>query len=229
MNARRPNRREAAAAETRREILHAARRLFAEHGFASTSVQQIAEESGVAVQTIYSSVGSKTVLLQALNDLIDKEADVAGLAAKLLNETDPPQLIAQGVHLTRQLNERCGDLIRVLLSAESADPQAAAVVADGMRRHEHGASRLAQRLAALGALRAGTTAERATAVLSMMTSPASWGQLTDRAGWTFDEAETWLTSSLTELLLEQSRQTAEQRAAHEGQPEETTKQAFTTP
>jgi AcrR family transcriptional regulator len=203
MSARRPNRREVAAAETRREILRAARRLFAERGFASTSVQQIAEESGVAVQTIYSSIGSKAALVLALNDLIDEEADVAGLAAGLLAETDPPQLIAKGVHLTRRLNERCGDLIQVLLSAEVAEPEAAAAVADGMRRHEHGASHIAQRLAALGALGVGTTPERASAVFSMMTSPASWRQLTHHAGWTFDEAEAWLTPSLAQLLLRQ--------------------------
>jgi hypothetical protein len=64
---------------------------------------------------------------------------------------------------------------------------------------------LAQRLAALDAPRAGTTPERASAVFSMMTSPASWRQLTHRAGWTFDEAEAWLTPSLTQLLLKQKR------------------------
>jgi len=196
-----------AAAETRREILAAARRLFAEHGYASTSVQQIAAESGVAVQTIYSSVGSKAALVLALNDLIDEEADVAELTARLLKETDAPQMIAKAVHLTRQLNERCGDLIRALLSAEPSEPEAAAAVAGGMRRHEQGASRMGQRLAALGALRAGTTREQAGAAFSMMTSPASWRQLTDGAGWSFDEAETWLVASLTQLLLEQSRQT----------------------
>jgi hypothetical protein len=121
------------------------------------------------------------------------------------DETDPLQLIAMAVHLTRQLNERCGDIIRVLLSAEPAEPEAAAAVADGMLRHERGASYLAGRLAALGALGAGTTPERASAVFSMMTSPASWRQLTDRAGWTFDEAEAWLTPSIAQLLLEPNR------------------------
>ncbi len=98
MSARRPNRREVAAAETRREILRAARRLFAEHGYASTSVQQVAEESGVAVQTIYSSVGSKAALVLALNDLIDEEADIGKLAAEISEGPDPPRLIAQAVH-----------------------------------------------------------------------------------------------------------------------------------
>ena len=204
MSGRRLNRREVGAAETRREILRAARRLFAAHGYAGTSLQQIAEESGVAVQTIYSSVGPKAALVLALNDLIDEEADVAQLGAGVLTETDPPTMIAKTIHLTRQLNERCGDLIQVMLSAEPAEPDIAAAVADGMRRHESGASAMAQRLGALGALRAGTTPERAAAAFAMMTSAASWLQLTQRAGWTFDQSEAWLTESLTQLLLKPS-------------------------
>jgi hypothetical protein len=43
-----------------------------------------------------------------------------------------------GVHLTRQLNERCGDLIWVLLLAEPSEPDAAVEVADGLRRHDQG-------------------------------------------------------------------------------------------
>lgn len=204
MSGRRPNRREVAAADTRREILRAARQLFAAHGYAGTSLQQIAEESGVAVQTIYSSVGSKAALVLALNDLIDEEAGVAQLGAGVLAETDPPKMIAKTIHLTRQLNERCGDLLQVMLSAVPAEPDVAAAVADGMRRHESGLRAMTQRLGALSALRAGMTPERAAAAFAMMTSPPSWLQLTQRAGWTFDESEAWLTESLTQLLLEPS-------------------------
>jgi AcrR family transcriptional regulator len=198
---KRPNRREVAAAETRREILRVARHLFAEHGYANTSVQHIAEESGVAVQTIYSSVGSKAALLLALNDLIDEEAGIGPLAAELGTEKDPAQLIGKAVHLTRQLNERCGDLIWVLLSAEPAEPDVAAAVAEGMRRHEQGATSVGRQLGSLGALAAGMTPERAATVFSMMTSAASWRQLIQVAGWTFDDGESWLTDSIVTLLL----------------------------
>ena len=197
---KRPNRREIAAADTRREILRVARQLFAEHGYANTSVQQIAAESGVAVQTIYSSVGSKAALLLALNDLIDEEAGIGPLAAELRSEEDPAQLVAKSVHITRQLNERCGDLIRVLLSAEPAEPDVAAAVADGMRRHDEGASALGRQLASMGALPAEVTAEHAAAAFGMMTSPASWRQLTQGAGWSFDESEVWLTDAIIKLL-----------------------------
>ncbi len=205
MNEPRPNRREVGAAATRREILTCSRRLFAAHGYANTSLQQIASESGVAVQTIYSSVGSKAALLLALNDLVDEESGVAELAAAVHAETDPSRLLAKGVHLTRQLNERCGDLIWVMLSAEPSEPDVAAAVADGMRRHEEGTAGIAQHLAQLGALREDTTPERAAAALSMMTSPFSWRQLTQTAGWTFDDAEAWLTQSLGRLLLSRQR------------------------
>lgn len=203
---KRPNRREVAAADTRREILRAARQLFAEHGYANTSVQQIAAESGVAVQTIYSSVGSKAALLLALNDLIDEEAGIGPLAAELRSEKDPAQLVAKAVHITRQLNERCGDLIWVLLSAEPAEPDVAAVVADGMRRHNEGANSIGRQLASLGALPSEVTAEHAAAAFGMMTSPASWRQLTQGAGWSFDESEVWLTDSIVKLLLVDQRQ-----------------------
>jgi hypothetical protein len=153
------------------------------------------------VQTIYSSVGSKAALLLALNDLIDEEAGIGPLAAEFGTEKDPPQLIAKAVHITRQLNERCGDLIRVLLAAEPAEPDVAAAVADGMRRHEMGATAVGHRLGSLGALPVEMTPERAATVFSMMTSPASWRQLTQSAGWTFDDGEAWLTDSITKLLM----------------------------
>jgi AcrR family transcriptional regulator len=208
MSVGRPNRREVAAAQTRREILGAARRLFAEQGYANTSMQQIADESGAAIQTVYSSVGSKSALVLALVDLIDDEAGIAELAADLLQETDPHQLIAKSVHLTRQLNERCGDIIRVLLSAEPADTDVVAAATEGLRRHEQGNALIAQRLAELGALQADMTPERAAAVMAMMKSSANWRQLTETAGWTYDESEAWLTASLSQLLLKASHQPA---------------------
>jgi AcrR family transcriptional regulator len=201
----RPNRRQVAAQATRKEILETARRLFSDRGYANTSIQQIASESGVAIQTIYSSIGSKGSLILALNDLIDEESGVAALAVDALSETNPENLLAKGVHITRQINERCGDVIRVLLTAEPSEPEVAIALAEGLRRHRRGMEELAGRLASMDALQPGTEPERAADVLSMMTAPASWRQLTHEAGWTFDDAEAWLTESLTKLLLARRR------------------------
>ncbi|HEY3528837.1 MAG TPA: TetR/AcrR family transcriptional regulator [Nocardioides sp.] len=201
MPAPRPNRREVAALATRDEILRAARRLFAAEGYAATSIQQIAAEAGVSVQTIYSSVGSKAALVLALNDLIDEEAGLREAAAALEAEDRPEQMIALGVRLTRRLNERCGDLVRVLVSTAPSEPDVAATYEEGLRRHRRGVTGLTARLAEMGALSPDMTADRAAAAFSMMTSPASWLQLTGPDEWSFDEAETWIANSLSTLLL----------------------------
>ncbi|WBM80382.1 TetR family transcriptional regulator [Cryobacterium breve] len=62
----RPNRRSVQSEATRTEILDAAERLMLERGYIAASVAAIAAEAGVAVQTIYNSVGLKADLLAAV-------------------------------------------------------------------------------------------------------------------------------------------------------------------
>jgi AcrR family transcriptional regulator len=193
-----------AAAATRDEILRTARRLFADRGYAATTIGQIAAEAGVVVQTVYGSVGSKAALVLALNDLIDSESGIPESGAQLATTSDPRALLTSGVQVTRRLNERCGDIVRVLLAAEPTDPDVATAVRDGMRRHQDGAELLGRRLADLGALPSGITAEQAATTFALMTSPASWRQLTEDAGWSFDRAESWLVESLARLLLDRA-------------------------
>ena len=77
-----PSLRERQAQLTRDEILKAARRLFAERGYAKTSVRDVAEAAGVSAQTVYDSIGSKQALVARLNDLIDAEAGVGAIGAR---------------------------------------------------------------------------------------------------------------------------------------------------
>jgi AcrR family transcriptional regulator len=215
MTPQRPNRREIAALATRDEILRTARHLFAEEGYPATSIQRIAAEAGVSVQTIYSSVGSKAALVLALNDLIDQEAGLSEATAALEAETRPAQMIALGVRLTRQLHERCGDVLRVLVATAPSEPDVAASYEDGLARHRRGVRRLIVRLADMDALAPGTTARQAEATFAMMTSPASWLQLTGEDGWTYDEAEEWITTSLTALILRAGRRPRSRRSLPE--------------
>lgn len=50
----------------RKAILNAARELFLEHGFASTSVDAVTEASGVSKPTVYSHFRTKEALLEAV-------------------------------------------------------------------------------------------------------------------------------------------------------------------
>jgi AcrR family transcriptional regulator len=55
-----------AAARTRAAILDAARELFGERGYAATSMAVIADRAGVALDTVYASVGRKPELARLL-------------------------------------------------------------------------------------------------------------------------------------------------------------------
>lgn len=59
-------RRAAKAAENRSAILQAARELISDNGYRGTSIAQIAKAAGVAVDTVYASVGRKPQLMREL-------------------------------------------------------------------------------------------------------------------------------------------------------------------
>src|SRR5688572_6493673 len=86
---------------TRDEILRAARRLFAERGYARTSVRDIAEAAGVSAQTVYDSIGSKQELVARLNDLIDAEAGIAAIAGEAARSDDPAVVAALSGRVAR--------------------------------------------------------------------------------------------------------------------------------
>src|SRR5260370_35424863 len=57
------------ARQTRARILDAAQKLFAERGYANTSMEAIARAAGVATDTVYASFQSKPGLLHKLLDV----------------------------------------------------------------------------------------------------------------------------------------------------------------
>ena len=62
------------------DILNAAKKMFVRYGFAKTTMSDIAEEAGVARQTVYNAFGSKEDILRAVVRLTGKESLDAVLA-----------------------------------------------------------------------------------------------------------------------------------------------------
>lgn len=198
---RRTTRRDKQALATRADILRAARQLFAERGYAATSMADIAAEADVAVQTIYASCGSKRALVAALVDFIDEEADVPARAEQLRAETDPRAAIAIAARLTRQIQERSGDVIRALSSAAAVEPAAAEAMVDGGRRHRAGTAGLVAKLDAMGALRAGVSVERGAAQAALLFGGAIYEEFVGEHGWSYDDVEQWVRETAGTLLL----------------------------
>ncbi|MGH9292786.1 MAG: TetR/AcrR family transcriptional regulator [Acidimicrobiales bacterium] len=202
MPATRIDRREQMAAQTRRDILQTARRLFGERGYVATSIGDIAEEAGVAVQTIYARVGSKHGLLTGLLELIDEESGVPEGAAAIFAATRPKDVLRAGISLTRAFQERCGDVIGALFAAAAAEPDLSDAVAEGSRRHRHGARVTVDRIAELGGLREHLPAVQAAALLSAATSHNAWHEIVQAHGLSWKQAEASLNDALGRALLE---------------------------
>lgn len=196
-----PGRRALQAEQTRHDILQAARRRFATQGYASTSLKDVASDAGVSVQTLYDSIGSKADLVRRLNDLMDAEANVGEIASTIGTETDPRAIVRIPARITRRLLERCDDILRAALTGAQAEPELAAVVDEGGRRHRAGADDVAGRLAALGALRAGLPVEEAATTVAALADYRLAMVLIDDHHLSLDAIEEWMADLTARAVL----------------------------
>jgi len=200
-NEQQPSRRTRQAEQTRRDIVAAARPLFAQQGYAATSMAQIARGAGVSVQTIYDSVGSKSAIVRQLNDLLDDEGDVGPLASRISTMTDPVELLGIAVAISRNINERCEDLVAAIYSAASVEPEMAAVRDESRRRHRAGIGGLSKRLASLGSLRSDIDVETAADVIAGLTDPQVARTFVSEYGWSWERWHGWTVEALGTLVL----------------------------
>ncbi len=189
------------AAETRAKVVEAARRLFADRGFAATTIADVAREAGVSQQTIYGSFGGKQGLVVALVDLIDRDSDVPALVGRLLASDEPDEILELAVRIPRSVVESSGDLVVALAGAAPTDEAAAAAIAEGRKRHDAGLAHAASRLHEMGALREGVDPDEAAAAFATLTSDSTFARLTERHGWDLDTCERWMRETLRTLYL----------------------------
>jgi AcrR family transcriptional regulator len=189
------------AAATKRLILDAARRVFRERGYAGTTIAAVAEAADVAVPTVYASVGGKPAIVVELNELITQESAVPAAIQAIRTSPDPVEVVRLAVDVVRRIHEEFGDVIDVLRQAAPTEPDAAAGLADGLRRHRMGFDLTAHRLEELGALRKGMTPEQASEILGVLTMWGTWEAMVQHYGWSWDAAADWVVEVARATIL----------------------------
>lgn len=188
------------AANTRQAVLAAARRLFADNGYAATTVKQIADAAGVSAPTVYNGFTSKAGIAQALIDYTNEESGAAQMARDVAAARTPQDMLRASIHLVCVLHQRIGDFIRVLLEAASVDTTLRPAVAAGRASHAGPQELLARRLDEAGALRPELSRETATGLLTVSTSPDTIERYVTELGWGYDRIEEELTSAMVLAL-----------------------------
>jgi AcrR family transcriptional regulator len=201
-----PRRREAAA-QTRRAILEAATRLYAERGYSAVTMAIIAAEAGVAVDTVYAAVGPKPVLFRLLIERAISGEDEPVTAEErdyvraIQAEPDARQKLAIYARAIRHIQARLAPLFLALQAAASSEPELAALWTEIGERRATNMRRLAAELAESGALRKDISVDEAADVIWTMNAAEFYVLLVQQRGWKPERYEQWLTDAWQRLLL----------------------------
>ncbi len=193
--------REEQAQETRLRIRKSARRLFAAQGFTGTTITQIADDAGVAPQTIYAVFGSKSAIVGEMLQDLETSADIDAWVAKMVAEGDPHRQLRIFVSMNRTLFEKGAPILRAAMAARS-EPEVAALIERGDGSRRVGTTQLTQIWSRQEALREGLKPTDAAELLWLLTSVEQYLLATDGLGWSPDHYEQWLGDLLDREMLE---------------------------
>lgn len=187
------------ALETRRAIAHTARSLFAERGYAATSIEVLAEEAGVAARTVYSIFGTKKAILGAICEEWLTEAGVMESVAKGLAMPDLRRRLAVVANSSRRQWESERGVRAMLDGAAASDADVARMV--GSWKDDRARSLRSVVTGLEDGLRPGIDGDRAGAIIRALSSPDIYSELVTAEGWTPGEYEEWLGGLLSDVLL----------------------------
>ncbi len=203
--------RQAQASRTRKRILEAAGKLFAERGYAGASMQAIASEASVGMQTIYAIFKNKPRLLVAL---FNAASAPPGEENTPVPERSAPRAVARERDQRKQLQmfarvvadnlQGASPVSEIMVDAARTEPEIRRVLQVlNAARLEH-AMVFIDQLQANGSLRAGLDAQTARDIVWALSSPEVFLMMTRERGWSKDRYVEWLADALVHALLRQS-------------------------
>jgi AcrR family transcriptional regulator len=199
------SKRQEQARATKRAIVEAAGRLFLEHGYVGTTIAAIAEEAGVAVQTVYAAFGTKVAILSTVFDVaivgddepvafIDREAIVRAQA-----EPDQHRRIEMFAEIMADALARTAPVSEMMRDAAAVDEAAAELYESGNWTRFFGMSQAAEAIA--GADGIAMPVDEAGELLWVLAGPEVFLLLTRDRGWSRERYEAWLASTVERTIV----------------------------
>lgn len=198
--------RQAQARRTRDAILDIARRRFLADGYSATTMASIADEAGVAVDTVHKAFRGKAGLARAIYErgLAGQGPTPAPQRSDEMQraEHDPRAIVHRWGMLSTEVAPLVAPIHLLIREAAATDPDMATLLADSDRARRERMRGNAQTLAQRGYLRGGLTAEDATDVLWTYSSPELYELLVLRCGWDLTRYGQFLGDAITSALLD---------------------------
>ncbi len=198
-------RRRQGAARTRAAILDAARELFTERGYTATPMTAIAERAGVALDTVYASVGRKPELARLLIETAISGTDQAVPAEQrdyvraIQAARDADTKIAIYAVAVAATAPRLAIVLSIIQQAAHAEPELAALWEEIAERRAANMRLFVADLATVAPLRLdpGEAAE----VVWATNAAELYQLLVGQRGWTPERYERFLADTWRRLLL----------------------------
>lgn len=197
----RPSYRQQQAQMTKDRIVAAARVLMAERGWAGATIDAIAEQAGVATQTVYSAFGNKRAIVDAMREVMLRDSEVPQLMAKAAAAPDVRERLRLWAKLIRQQMETSYDIIAIHRQAAMADAEFAAAYRGVLDNRGRSFSDFVKQLRTQ--LGEGMEASTATDLLWALANEELYRELVVERGWSLDRYEHWLAETLIAQLVDQ--------------------------
>jgi AcrR family transcriptional regulator len=189
-------------------MIEAARALFIERGFVSTTIDAIAARANVSPETVYATFGTKRSLLSELVDVTIAGGDNApavyeqAWVEEMRQEPDRPRRLQILARNGRSILERRAAIDEIVHAAAGADPEIAALWERGKDQRFAGQRELLRIVAGSTTLRDGLDVESGAEILFAIGSPEIYRLLVVDRGWSGARFEQWYGDTLVRLLLD---------------------------
>lgn len=187
------------ALATQQLIIEAARALFLEQGYGSTTIEAISNRAGVAVSTVYAVFKNKRGILRAIREAWHQESGQRDIYDRAKQEVDPKRRLALAAHATRRQWDTGATMTNIYNGAAAVDPEAAAELETALQGRRAGIEAFIR--TSLPMLRPDLTEATACAIYLALTRAEVYQELVVRWQWTPDDYEAWLATTLQQQLL----------------------------
>ena len=193
------------AGETRRRIVLAAAELFAELGYARTTLKKIAERADVSPETVQSH-GPKAALMRAATELlglgtegIDVATELPEVAALLAL---PPGEFAEAIGpWLLSIHRPLAGLLDAVLGGAANDPELATYYREILASIRANWGIAYDQALDKGWVRTDRRRQEVVDVWCMAASPETYLRFTRTYGWTDDEYSSWLATAYRDIWL----------------------------
>jgi AcrR family transcriptional regulator len=176
-------------------------------GFVATTIEDIADHAGVAVQTVYYVFGTKTKLLAAVLDAtIGGDAEPVSILERtwvesIRTEPDATTAVQRLVDATAAILARTAAIYEVVRRA-AADPDVSTLLDETRRRRRQDQRDLIDILRQAGHLRPGLDPGAAADIVYAVMNEDVFQLLTGDCGWSVDQFRAWATEFMRHQLID---------------------------